>query len=80
MQKAIRSKYNKIYNELFNEINLLPKNKKYVLYGYGIVSRIIHSLIPNLITGIVDIKSDIIDKNINKDILYSPSNLENMGI
>lgn len=78
MQKSIRSKYNIIYNELFKKIDLLPKDKKYVLYGDGIVSRIIHSLIPNVITGIVDIKSEVIDKNINKNILYSPYNLRNM--
>ncbi len=31
MQKSIRSKYNIIYNELFKKIDLLPKDKKYVL-------------------------------------------------
>lgn len=60
-------------NKIVEQLSKLDTNKKYVIYGYGVVGKIIYDIlsIPNIT--FVDQKRDIISEKV-----YHPENLKNM--
>lgn len=65
-------------SNLFNTIQKLNLDKRYVIYGYGNVGKILDKTLKNSIIGFVDKKSELMSKKINREEIYSPSNLLNM--
>lgn len=62
----------------FYQFLLSLKDEKYILYGYGSVGKIIHSILKEKINALVDRNSNIISQSINKNTIYSPKNIVNI--
>ena len=54
------------------------KDEKYILYGYGSIGKIIHSILKGKINALVDKNSNLISKSIDKNTIYSPKNIVNI--
>ena len=66
------------FSNLFNTIQGLNRDKKYIIYGYGNVAKMIDKILENSIIGFVDKNSNIINQEIKRETVYSPNNLSNM--
>lgn len=66
------------FSNLFNTIEKLDKNKKYVIYGYGYVAKMIDKILEDSIISFVDRNSNIISQEIKREVVYSPNNLSNI--
>lgn len=70
--------FSKTYNKIYDYLIQLDKTKSYIIYGSGKVSKLINLILNNAIVAIVDNSSELIDKNILKNKIYSPKNIPNI--
>jgi predicted SAM-dependent methyltransferase len=66
------------FSELFDNLQKLDRNYKYIVYGYGSAAKMMDMILGNSIIAFIDITSEIITQDIKKEIVYSPNNLINM--
>lgn len=79
-QKVYKTNHN--FSRLFNKINIqikdLKNDNQYLIYGAGIISDLIYSLIKENIVTRVDQNSALIDHNIKQSATYSLENIKNI--
>lgn len=75
MKGEVKKEFYSQFSHIFNEIiKLRINNKKYLIYGYGSLGRMIESFIPENIIGFIDSNSNNIDRN----NVYAPSELSSI--
>lgn len=71
--------FSKKFNYLYKQIeNLKKNNEMYLIYGAGTVSNLIFNLIKGRIVTRIDMKSVLIDLDIEQNKIYSVENIKNI--
>lgn len=65
-------------NSITKQINSLNINKTYVIYGHGVVGKIIYNLLDEALRIFIDKASTLTSKEIKENTVYHPENLHNM--